>query len=284
MAEENNTPQFTEEDFFKYANEHYSEGIGKEISSIDDFKTVIEVEKEVVKEIQTVPDYLKGYDEFYKATNGRSMSDYVSAQKDWSTESEESKVAEYLKRTKPEYDKDDINTKISLLKERMEALDDDDANSFDVRAAKLEWKDLIGESQKFLSSETAKYKEKIPSQETQVNEGMELFKKQFADVVNSTESLKFGDLDYKVNKESLKGIESLEDITKLLVGDGTNMESTLKNIVFALNSEQILKDYLETGIVKHEDQRLKNMNNASQELHNTEPTGNEAEFWRKLSK
>lgn len=255
--------QIKEEDFLKYASEH----LGKEVKSFDEIVRTEVVEKEVEKEIQTVPDYLKAYDEFYKETGGRPISDFVRATKDWSQEKDDEKVSEYLRRTKPHYDSDDIAYKLEELKSKMNPSEDDDEDDVNVRrrlkGAQLEWKDLVRESESYLQSETEKFKTKIPDVQTQVDEGKEIFKQAFSEAVEKTESLKFGDLDYKFSKDDLKGIDSLEDITAKVLGEnGGDMEQTLKSLLFAMKGEQIIKDAVETAIVNHENERLKQKNNA----------------------
>lgn len=276
---EEQTPSFTEQDFFTYANEHYGEQIGKEVTSIDDFMSVKEIEKEVVKEIPTVPEYLKGYDDFYKETNGRGMDDYIASQKDWESVDDDAKVAEYIRRKQPYLDSDEVAFKVNELKQNMQPLDDDDldttAANRRIKNATIEWKSLVHDSTTALQSEREKYKSPLPDVNKQISEGMEIFKNEFTQKVNSTESVKFGDLEYKFSKDDLKDVQTLEDINKLVVGDGGDYDSALKAALFLKKGDQIIKDAVETAIVNHENERLKQKNNATDApLGNVEKTNN----------
>lgn len=258
---------FTDEDFFKYANDNFSEKLGKEIKSFDDMVRV----EEQVRETQVVPDYLKGIDQFTKDTN-RPIEDYFAYTKDWSKVSEEDRVSEYLRRTKPYFDNDDIKTKIQNLKSGMELSEDDDADDVDVkkriRNATLEWKEFAHTATQHLESEKEKYKVPLPNVQKEIDETQEAFNSEFLKQLNEVESVKVGELDFKVNKESLKGINNIQDVVKEL-STNENGELDANKLAESLaklrNFDQIVKDYSENDRVKNKDLELLKKNNAEQE-------------------
>lgn len=257
---------FTDEDFFKYANEHFKEQLGKEINSVDDlFVTKIE-ERE--KEIPTVPEYLKPFDEFHKNTN-RPIEDYVKWTKDWGETPEDSRVAEYLRRTKPYLDEDDIKDEISDMKGKMKLSEDDDADDplvqRGLKKAEREWKTTVHTATELLQSERQKYAAPIPDAKKQVDEATESFNSEFLKQLNVTESIKAGDLEYKFSKESLKNVKSLGDIVKAMTTseDGSmDVNKAIRNLVIAQNFDQILKDSIDNALVAAKDLELKQKNNA----------------------
>lgn len=258
-------PTFTNEDFFKYANEQFGETLGREINSIED----LTVEKEVTKEIQTIPDALKGYHEF-NTTTGRGMEDYIQSQKDWTQESEDARLTEYLRQTKPHYDNDDIAATIKNMKKQFEPSEDDDVDSSEfqdkARLAKLDYKDLLAQATSTLQSNREKYEAPLPDHKIAEERGMEAFKVDLQETIASTESVKFADLDYKFNKEEFSDIKTLEDVMGLLKGEDGNldMSKVLDMAVYMRKGSQVLNDLKENTIVNYETEKIKKQNNAQE--------------------
>lgn len=271
----------TEESVFKFLNENYKDKLGKDINSFDDLIVTKIEEKE--KEIPTVPDYLKPYDEFHKTTN-RPIEDYVNWTKNWEETPEDSRVAEYLRRTKPYLDEEDIKDEILEMKGKLKPSEDDDADDplvqRSLRKAEREWKTTVHTATELLQSEREKYAAPIPDAKKEIDAATESFNSEFLKKLSSTESIKVGDLDYKFSKESLKDIKSLGDIIKAQTTseDGSmSVEKAIRNLVIAQNFDQILEDSINNALVAAKDLELKKKNNAVEDAKSTDGKSSNAD-------
>lgn len=136
--------------------QYLSKKEGREITSLDDLKTVEEKIVEVEKDV-TLPDDVKQYWD-YKNETGRDFNDFLKANKDWTSESEETVVMEHIRQQKGLEGED--------LKEYFELTykpNEDEASEREIKKAKLELKADAKTALTFLTEQNKKYS--LPSEE-----------------------------------------------------------------------------------------------------------------------
>ena len=134
-------------EFFSYA----SETLGKTVTSLEDLVVEKEVEKvvekEVVKETEYATEFSKAYDKFYKETN-RPVEDFLSANVDPTTLSDEEIVKRSLKYNNPNFDKADID----FLYNDKYSIDEDIMDEDDIRRKNIARKQAISKGIKEIES------------------------------------------------------------------------------------------------------------------------------------
>lgn len=140
-----------EDDRFKDFWSHASETLGKEVSKFEDLVVEKEVEKviekEVIKETEYATEFSKAYDKFYKETS-RPVEDFLSANVDPTTLSDEEIVKRSLKYNNPNFDKEDID----FLYNDKYSIDEDVMDEADIRRKNIARKQAINKGIKEIES------------------------------------------------------------------------------------------------------------------------------------
>lgn len=279
---EEGTPDFnikdiSDEQLFGFLTEK----VGREIKSFEDLSQV--QEKEVEKEVRKYDSpESEAYDKYFSET-GRSINDFANLKKDWSKESDESIVIDYLKQENPYLTDSDIKFKLDKVYKSPNKLDPEEhsaeeiANREDeIRMREIEWKELTAKSRTFHEDNKQKYltplEAKMQELKTKSEEGRKLWEERINDAI--PEKLEFGDFNYSVKdvndyRESLKSIESF--IGRYKDENGILDHSKLVKTIIA--GEQVLNNDLLAAHGKHvqaaiiEEQMRKKSNNLNQEVN-----------------
>lgn len=221
------TPEETEDNKFGDFWDHASETLGRQVTKIEDLVVEKEVVKEVevVKETEYVTEFSKAYDKFFKETN-RPVEDFLSANVDVSTLSEEEIVKRSLKHNNPNFDQSDINDDF----EDTYGIDEDVMDEREVRRRQLALKKAVNKGTKEIESLKQKFfipQEKAAAQAQVTNEAtnvqIEENRKKWRDAVTTSAS-DFDGVEIKVSDNfSFKHKASPEDLSfvKEVVSDDT---------------------------------------------------------------
>ena len=171
---------------------------GRKIKSFDDLKqNNNEIEKEKQKLKQTNKEIVKevhkyespeseAYDKYFLET-GRSIKDFVSLNKDWTQESDDVVVMEYLKQENPYLTPEDIRFQIEDSYKTLKPLDPDEFDADEVakrereiKRKDIEWKQLVAKSKEYHESNKSKYLTPVESamqkMQEQTKQGQEIWK------------------------------------------------------------------------------------------------------------
>jgi hypothetical protein len=242
--------------------QYLSKKAGKEISSLDEFKIIEEKVVEKVVEVEAeLPEDVKRVFEFTKKT-GRGVEDFMKAHKDWTKDSKESVVMEYIRQTE-ELEGDVLDEYYSLKYSPKE----DDSTDKEIRAAKIEFERTYSKALKYLNEQKKGYEipaQKYVDERTAINTEMENQRKFSEGMLGAIEGLNEIEVDgfkYKIEdkptlKESMKSLDSIMSKYKkngeldysLLARDLISGQK-LSSIVKASN-ENALSRYIESEAKK----------------------------------
>ncbi len=141
--------ELSEDDVLSYIGNRW----GTEITSLDELKDKREADEPLSEDISA---YLK-----YKKETGRSMSDYLKLQKDYSDVSPDNLLREYLTITEEGLDPEDID---SLMEDYVYDEEVDDENV--IKKVKLTKKKMVAKAKKYFNQEQQKYKLPLESRES----------------------------------------------------------------------------------------------------------------------
>ena len=205
-----------------------TEKTGREIKSFDDLIQKEVVEKTIEKEVRKYDSAeSEAYDKYFLET-GRSINDFANLRKDWSKESDDNSVMEYLKQENPYLSTDEIKFKLDTIYDKKNPLSPEDYSAEEIanrdkeiRMRDIEWKELVAKSRKFHDVNKQKYltplEEKMQAMQASAEQGKKLWEESIANAI--PENLEFGDFNYAVKdtekyKKSLGSIESFLDMYK----------------------------------------------------------------------
>lgn len=169
-------PQFGDEDVLSYLKNKFN----KEVSSLDDLFKPQDTPQELLPE--DVNAFLK-----FKKETGRGLDDFYRVQKDFTKESPESLIANYLKEINPEFDDEDIQYELS---ERF-SYDEDEDDEKDIKKKKLALKKELAKATKYFEEQKEKYRAPLESRVTEsipseIQEGYNAYK-QYVDQMNAVQ-------------------------------------------------------------------------------------------------
>jgi len=149
-AEEiNSSSELSEEEVLSYIGNRW----GREVNSLEELNDKREEQEPLAEDVAA---YLK-----YKKETGRSMSDYLKLQKDYSDISPDNLLKEYLTITEEGLDPEDID---SLMEDYVydEEVDDETV----IKKVKLAKKKMVAKAKKYFNHEQQKYKLPLESRES----------------------------------------------------------------------------------------------------------------------
>ena len=141
--------EISEEDVLSYIGNRW----GQEVNSLEELKAKREEQEPLAEDVAA---YLK-----YKKETGRSMTDYLKLQKDYSDVSPDNLLREYLTITEEGLDPEDIS---DLLEEYV--YDEDSDEPAVIKKIKLAKKKMVAKAKKFFYQEQQKYKLPLESRES----------------------------------------------------------------------------------------------------------------------
>jgi hypothetical protein len=144
------TPQMSDEEVLKYIGNRY----GREITSLDE---LVEVKENTPDLPEDVLSYFN-----YKKETGRGLEDFVRLNKDYSSDSPDSLLANYYSQTEEGLDSEDIKDLIEDSFGFDEELDDER----DIRKRKLAKKRELSKAKKYFNELKEKYKVPLESRES----------------------------------------------------------------------------------------------------------------------
>lgn len=126
-------------------------------------KSGIKVEKlSDLSQKQTLDEEVEKFRKFKEETN-RGLSDFYNSQRDWSKESKETRIKEYLKWTNPNLSEEDVATKLELLSVSEE--DKETMTEKEIKKAMLDFNELDAKALGFLTQKSKEYS--LPKQSPQ---------------------------------------------------------------------------------------------------------------------
>lgn len=217
-----------------------SKKTGQEIKSLDDLKTVEEKDPEL-------PEDVRAFYEWKKET-GRDLNDYLKVQKDWSSESKDSVVMEYI-RQKDGLDGQELKDYYSLYFEP-----DEDADDREKKKAELEREKTYKQALNYLNKQKEQFqiptdsKEAQRQAELQKQQENEQFQQNMRQAVESLNSVEIDGFEYKIGDEfkQKQKLDSLDDVLKnFKQGDQFSYQDLAKAIYLKDNFHNIAKAYAE---------------------------------------
>jgi len=235
-----------------------------------------------LKEQKELPEDVKRYLEFKEETNGRSYSDFLQYQQDFSEMDSEEKVKRYIAENNPTFSKEDVEDE---YKERF-SFDEDLDDESDIKKKQRELKKISASADKYFDEAKEKWGKPLGSDETNIpkeyvesKKAWDEFQQQQSEVeeVNKDKSnyfmtmtedmfhnefkgfeFKVGDdvIQHDVNNvdEVLKSQTDLNSFfNKFLDSDGyiEDVEGYHKAIYVLQNYESILENVYNSAIANH---------------------------------
>ena len=244
-------------------------------------ESIEEPQQENVQETKEEPVQTNEYPEdiqklmqFMEETNG-TLEDYVNLNRDYSKMNNTSLVYEYYKNTKPHLDNEDIN----FLMQKEFAYDEEVAESSEIKAKQLAFKEELYKAQKHFNDSKEKYyadlrlrkQNEVPeeykeaydfyNEATKIQERAEKLKNTFDTRTNSFFSDDFKGFDFKVgekkyrfkvdNKENIKNAQStIDNFIKPYLNKEGEMEKVgeyHKALFTARNADKLASHFYEQG-------------------------------------
>lgn len=137
----------TREKVLEYLNQNGFEGI----------KDISDLSKEVA-----LPEQVEKFRKYHEET-GRGIKDFYSLQRDWKSETPESRIKEYLRLKYPDLDEEQIQTQYDVV--RVTEEDEDSLSSRELSRAKAEFDKMDSDAIAYLTSKSKEYE--VPLQNTQ---------------------------------------------------------------------------------------------------------------------
>lgn len=242
-----------------------SKKLGREIKSFDDLKEEKVVEKPVETEPE-LPETVKKFWEFTKETGRESMSDFLQANKDWTTESKENVVMEYIRRTQG-YEGDELKDYVKYKY----FPDEEEATDRERKLAEIDFNGAYNKAVKHLKQEQEAYR--VPDKdtslrreaETQQTQEKEQFSKGMQEAIQSldqipiTDDFSFkpsGDADVDESYQSLDGI-----LKQFTTENGFDYKGLLKTLYAGKNISKIAKAHADHIVSQMTEDDLKRMSN-----------------------
>ena len=150
QVSDSNQQELTDETLFKTL----SEKLGRNVSSFDELTKVEEkiVEKVIEKEKEIEDQEYLTYKKFKEET-GRTFDDFMKVPKDWTQESEDVRVREYLRNKYKRLSEDKIDF---MIKDKYKP-DPEESSVEEITRAEIEYNILLGEADEFLEKQKAQY-------------------------------------------------------------------------------------------------------------------------------
>ena len=244
-------------------------------------ESIEEPQQENVQETKEEPVQTNEYPEdiqklmqFMEETNG-TLEDYVNLNRDYSKMNNTSLVYEYYKNTKPHLDNEDLN----FLMQKEFAYDEEVAESSEIKAKQLAFKEELYKAQKHFNDSKEKYyadlklrkQNEVPeeykeaydfyNEATKIQERAEKLKNTFDTRTNSFFSDDFKGFDFKVgekkyrfkvdNKENIKNAQStIDNFIKPYLNKEGEMEKVgeyHKALFTARNADKLASHFYEQG-------------------------------------
>lgn len=244
--------QIQEDDKYKEFWSQASEILDRDVTKLEDLLVEKEVEKviekEVIKETEYATEFSKAYDKFYKET-GRPIEDFLSANVDPTTLSDEEIVKRSLKYNNPNFDKEDID----FLYNDKYSIDEDVMDEADIRRKNIARKQAINKGIKEIESlkqtffaplENSNAQAQIDQEAT--NKKIEENRKLWRDAVEASTS-EFKGVDIKVSDNfsftQKASPEDLKYVKEVVADDSMNTYlDRYKTKSGALDTKKMLED------------------------------------------
>jgi len=246
--------------------EFLSKKTGKQLNSLDELVQ----EKEVIKEPELPEDVKKFWE--YKKETGRDLNDFIKATKDWTAESKEAVVMEYMRQTEG-LEGDLLRDKFNL-----EFMPDEDASEREIKRAKINFEATYNRALKALKEQQKQFS--LPTDtlslqrkaEEQRKAEQEKFKAGMQEALSRLDSLTIDDFSLKVEKPP-KMDERFSSIENILApykkGDTYDFKSLAETIIAGENRQKLAKAYAEHYKNKLVEEEMKKMSNVDKK----EPLG-----------
>ena len=254
--------------------EYLSAKQGRELKSWEDLRTVEEkiVEKEVERVIEKepiLPEAVKAFNDYHLKT-GRGLDDYLKIQKDWSKESEEYTVKEYLRQTKG-FDGEELDEYYNLKFK----VDEDELDERTSKTIKFEFKQTYRDALNYMTEQKKNFELPKPDSQRALDvaekevESRRVFAEGMLSAIEQTDEIVADGFAFKVgNKDKTKQeFQSLESIMREYSKEGfTDFKRLFQHLYAGRNVEAIVKAAKESAIAAHIEEETKKMHN-----HNTQP-------------
>tara|TARA_E500000318_G_scaffold112066_1_gene133970 strand:- start:19343 stop:20539 length:1197 start_codon:yes stop_codon:yes gene_type:complete len=188
----------------------------KEYNSIDEVLTNNEEKTQSQELSEDIQTYLK-----FKQETGRSMQDFIMAQRDVSSLDDSAALYEYYRETKPHLSPDDINYLITESFGYDEEVDEEK----DVRRKKIAYKDEVYKAKKHLEDLANKYKVPLESSGKPLD-------------ANTQEALEFYSKYKQESRESEEQSKNLQDVFRAKTDNLFNEE--FKGFEFNVGKKKLL--------------------------------------------
>lgn len=274
----------------------------------DDSDVQTDIEDEDVVDYDELPEAVQAYLDFYEETGG-SMQDFALVNRDFDSLPQDDVVREFLRKSNPYLDADDIEYEM----ESRFGISDADSDA-EVRAKKVAKKKFYGEAMKSLKADGAKYKADLGSSAALPQQAREAlnFQKEFqatqaatakataakvdSFVKNTNKVLgkDFKGFEVKVGEETLtykpsdvrKTREQNLNVNNLLNrftdkdGNVTDVKGYHKALTFASNPDAVAQHFFELGKAAQLEDGVKDSKNISMKPRQTQskPNNNKAKF------
>jgi hypothetical protein len=273
----------------------------------DDSDVQTDIDEDVV-DYDELPEAVQAYLDFYEETGG-SMQDFALVNRDFDSLPQDDVVREFLKKSNPYLDADDIEYEM----ETRFGITDADSDA-EVRAKKVAKKKFYGEAMKSLKADGAKYKADLGSSAALPQQAREAlnFQKEFqatqaatakataakvdSFVKNTNKVLgkDFKGFEVKVGEEMLtykpsdvrKTREQNLNVNNLLnrftdkEGNVTDVKGYHKALTFASNPDAVAQHFFELGKAAQLEDGVKDSKNISMKPRQTQskPNNNKTKF------
>lgn len=192
----------------------------------------------------TLPESVEKFKNFHEET-GRGIKDFYNLQKDWNSETSESRIKEYLSMKYPDLDDDQIKTQFDVVNVTED--DEEVLTPRELARAKAEFDKMDSDAVRFLNEKSKEYKtpleskvpESKPPTEEQVNDAHKDYWKQRDKSLNEFKEVSFnikdlGEIKIAIDEEDRSAISKITHTADTLVGrwkDDKNVVQTNNLVV-----------------------------------------------------
>jgi hypothetical protein len=241
--------------------EYLSKKTGRDIKSLDDLTKVEKVEVEKEPEL---PEDVKKFWEYKKET-GRGLTDFLKANKDWSSESKESVVMEHIRQTE--------GLDGELLKDFYELNylpDEDEVSDKERRMAKLRFEQRYNNALGYFKDQQKQFT--LPTDDTsgqrqavqQAEADAKRFQEGMLGALREVQEINIGDFSYKIGNDPVVS-DKFSSMEKILgaykKGDSFDYKALLQTLYAGENATKIAQSYAEYYKNKSVEDDLKKMSN-----------------------
>jgi len=253
--------------------EYLSKKIGREIKSLDDLTKVEQIE--VIKEPELPEDVKKFWE--YKKETGRGLSDFLKANKDWTSESKEAVVMEHIRQTE--------GLDGELLKDFYELNylpDEDEVSDKERRMAKIRFEQRYKNALEYFKAQQKQFT--LPTDDTesqrqaaqQAEADAKRFQEGMLGALKEVQEINIGDFSYKIGNDpaTLDKFSSLEKILgSYKKGDSFDYKALFQTLYAGENAAKIAQSYAEYYKNKAVEDDLKKMSNHKEPGAQAPPSG-----------